>query len=94
MIAFQNRECLGKYNFENIAHFAKKRFIEGCDTIELLKQAKSESEKEEIALVCLLDVEDEQIVALELNCKHASECRITDCRDRLRKLIAAGIADD
>ncbi|MDT8386845.1 MAG: hypothetical protein RQ736_04985 [Thiogranum sp.] len=84
---------MGKYNFEDIARFAKKRFVEGYETLELLSQAKSQREREEIALVCLLDVDDAQIVALELDCRYAGKCKITDCRERLRKMIAADLAN-
>ncbi len=94
MIASRNPKCMGKYNFEDIARFAKKRFVDGYETLELLSQAKSQREKEEIALVCLLDVDDAQILSLKLDCKYAGKCKITDCRERLRKMIAADLAKD
>jgi len=79
--------CMGNYDFDKIAYFAKKRFVEGCNTIDLMGAAKSRREKEEIALVSLLDVEDEKIQDLQLCCRYASECRIMNCRSRLKKLI-------
>lgn len=85
--ACRNPSCLGNYDFEQIARFAKKRFVEGVDTVALLEQARSVREKEEIALVCLLDVEDDVIYDLRLDCRHAGTCKATDCRDRLKKLI-------
>jgi hypothetical protein len=78
---------MGNYDFNHIAYFAKKRFIEGCSTIELMKAAESEQEKEEIALVSLLDLEDDQIRDLQLCCKYAGQCKAIDCRDRLIKMI-------
>ena len=66
-----NPVCLGNYDFDRIAFFARKRFIEGCNTVTLLEQAVSEREKEEIALVCLLDVEDDKIQELYLSCRHS-----------------------
>jgi hypothetical protein len=83
----QHTRCLGKYDFDHIAQYARKRYIEGFNTITLLKQAKSEQEREEIALVCTLEVEDDQVLDIDLDCKHASECKVTNCRSRLRKLI-------
>lgn len=80
-------DCLGNYDFEHIAHYAKRRFVDGCDTVGLLAQAASEREREEIALVCLLDVQDDEIRDIELRCRHAGQCRILDCRDRLRRMI-------
>ena len=86
-MACKNPGCIGNYDFDQIAHFAKKRFIEGFNTITLLEQAKSEREKEEVALVCMLDVEDDEIRDLELSCKHSGVCKVIDCRDRLKKMI-------
>ncbi len=86
-MACYNPGCLGNYDFEQIAFFARKRFIEGYNTVTLLEQAKSEREKEEISLVCLLDVEDDQIRDLQLSCRHAVQCKVMDCRDKLKKMI-------
>lgn len=83
----QNPRCMGNYNFDHISFFAKKRFIEGCNTIELMKAAKTEKEKEEIALVSLLDIEDGQIQDLHLCCKHTGRCKAIDCRNKLIKMI-------
>ena len=87
-----NPGCLGDYDFDRISFYARRRFIEGCDTITLLNQASSEREKEEIALVCLLSVEDDVIRDLELNCVHADTCKVTNCRTLLKYLIEAELA--
>lgn len=84
-------ECMGNYDFDNIAFFAKKRFIEGCNTIELMEAAKTQREKEEIALVCLLHVANNEILDLKLSCKHADKCKVMDCRERLINMIAEEI---
>ena len=81
--------CFGNFDFDRIAHFAKKRFVDGCSTISLLQQAQSDTEREEIALVCMLDVEDEFVLDVGLDCRYANECKVTNCRDKLRKLIEA-----
>lgn len=88
-----NPRCMGNYDFEHIAHFARKRFVEGFDTVALMQQANSQREKEEIALVCLLDVEEGVIQNLQLSCRHADTCEVNDCRDRLRALIERDLAD-
>lgn len=90
--ACRNPKCMGNYDFDHIAYFAKKRFVEGCDTVALLKQAKSKREKEEIALVCLLDVEDDVINDIQLKCRYAGQCKATDCRARLKKMIERDLA--
>jgi hypothetical protein len=90
----RNPGCLGNYDFDHIAFFARKRFVDGCDTVTLLEQATSESEKEEIALVCLLDVEDDEIRDLQLCCKYAGHCEVINCRDKLRKMIGKELANE
>lgn len=87
-----NPDCRGHYDFDNIVHYAQKRFIEGCVTVALMAQAGCEREKEEIALVSLLDVEDDQIRDLELRGKYDKQCKVLDRRDRLRKLIQDKLA--
>lgn len=79
--------CLGNYDFDHIAFYARKRFIEGYDTVTLLNQATSEREKEEIALVAMLDIEDNVIQDLDLHCRYADECKVTICREKLKKMI-------
>jgi hypothetical protein len=80
-------KCLGNYDFDRIAYFAKKRFVEGFNTVALLEQAGSGREKEEIALVCLLDVENDKIQDLQLCCRHSHVCKVIGCRDKLKKII-------
>lgn len=79
--------CFGNYDFDHIANFAKKRFIDGNNTISLLERAHSETEREEIILVCMLDVADEFVLDINLDCRYADDCKVTNCRDKLRKLI-------
>lgn len=88
----RNPGCLGNYDFDQIASFARKRFVEGYDTLSLMEQAKSEREKEEIALVCMLDVEDDQIRDLQLSCKYSRQCKVTTCREKLKKMITDELA--
>ena len=87
-----NRGCLGDYDFDHIAAFARKRFIEGVDTVSLMRQAVSDIEREEIALVCLLSVEDDVVKDIQLRCRHAETCRMSNCRDKLRQLITRELA--
>lgn len=92
MMACYRRGCLGNYDFDHIAFFARRRFVEGCSTITLLEMAESDREKEEIALVSMLDVADDKIRDLQLSCTHADRCKVTDCRDRLKIMIEKDLA--
>ena len=86
--------CMGHYDFDKISDFARKRFVEGIDTVSLMNQAGSEREKEEIALVSMLDVDNNQIRDLKLSCPYDSKCNIMNCRKRLRKMIARSLASN
>lgn len=88
----RNPGCMGHYDFDRIGYYARKRFIEGFDTVTLLSQATSQREKEEIALVCLLSVEDDVIQTLELCCVHAGTCKLTNCRALIKSLVEAELA--
>jgi len=92
-------ECMGEYDFDHIAYFAKRRFIYGYDTIvllaELIAAAKTEREKEEIALVSSLKLEGDKIKELQVRCRYAGQCktdagqcRTSDCIKKLKKMIA------
>ena len=85
--------CFGNYNFDHIAKFAKKRFVDGNSTISLLEKACSETEREVIALVCMLDIEDKFVIDLTLDCRYADDCKVTNCRDKLRKLIETELTE-
>ena len=84
--------CLGNYDFDQIAYFARKRFIEGCNTITLMEQATCDREREEIVLVAMLDIEDDVIQDLDLYCRYADECKVTICRQKLKAMIEADLA--
>ena len=79
--------CFAHYDFDDIAHFARMRFVEGYSTISLIQQARSDTEREEVVLVCMLDIEDELVLDIELDCRYANDCKVTNCRDKLRSLI-------
>ncbi len=83
--------CIGNYNFTIVALFARIRFIEGCNIIDLMRNASTHREKEEIALVVMLDLNDKTVTDLKLDCKHAGTCEITICRNRLKKMIEEGL---
>jgi len=88
-----NPGCMGNYDFDRIAYFARKRFIEGVSTLLLLEQACSDRERQEIALVSLLDVEDDQIRYLRLSCIHREDCMVFNCRARLKSMLEEEMAE-
>jgi hypothetical protein len=90
--ACADAHCLGNYDFDDIARFARQRFVDGIQTMELLERASSRRELEEIALVSMLDVHDDVVRDLRLDCRHARTCKTTNCRARLKTLIEQELA--
>jgi len=84
---YYNPNCLGNYDFDNIALYAKKRFFDGYSTIELLQEAKTTREKEEIALVAMMDIDDSIVSNLQLTCAYAEKCQVTSCRKVIKQMI-------
>ncbi|HJN53151.1 MAG: hypothetical protein QGI68_00590 [Pseudomonadales bacterium] len=90
----QLHKCMGQYDFKEVAAVARKRFVEGKDTISLLMQAKSEREKEQIMLVSLLDVDVDEVTDVQLSCRYADECDIKACRKRLRTKLESDLRQE
>lgn len=82
-----NPYCLGSYNFDNIALYARKRFIEGYNTIELMQQAQSNRQRQEIALVEMMDIDDTTVKNLKLSCQYKEQCKVTTCHSVIKETI-------
>ena len=80
--------CMRQYDFDHIAYYARKRYIEGISTIVLLTNAKTECEKALIVLASLLDLDDDRIRELKPYCSGQCHRLMFDLRDRLKLMIA------
>ena len=85
-MATQKPIDIANYNFDRMVNLAKKRLVDEWNTIDLMQAANSEIEKEEIALLALLDVGDD-INDLQLLCRYSDPCQAKHFRDNLRKKI-------
>lgn len=83
----QNPDCIRQYDFDHIAFYARKRYVEGVSTIVLMCNAKTESEKTLIVLASMLDLDDENIRQLKPYCSAKCQRLMFDLRDRLRLMI-------
>ena len=79
--------CIKQYDFDHIAFYARKRYVEGISTIVLLCGAKTDSEKTLIALVSLLDLDDDKISELKPYCGRQCQRLMFDLRERLKLMI-------
>lgn len=83
----QNPGCMRKYDYDHIAFYARKRYVEGISTIVLLCNAQTDSEKTQIILASLLDLDDDKICELQPYCSGKCRRLMFDLRDRLRLMI-------
>ena len=83
----QHPGCMRNCDFEGIAHYARKRYVEGVSTIVLLCDAKTEGEKTLIVLASLLDLDDDKIRELKPYCSSQCQRLMFDLRDRLRLML-------
>lgn len=83
----QHPGCMRKYDFDHIAYYARKRYVEGISTIVLLCNAKTECEKTLIVLASLLDLDDDKIRELKPYCSETCRRKMFDLRDRLRSML-------
>ena len=83
----QHHGCMRQYDFDHIAFYARKRYVEGISTIVLLCNAKTESEKTLIVLASLLNLDDNEIRELKPYCSPRCQRLLFDLRDRLRLML-------
>lgn len=91
---YHNPYCLGNYDFNNIALYARKRFIEGYTTIELMLDAQSNRERQEIALVAMMDIDEATVENLQLSCQYKEQCKVTTCRVVIKQIIEDNLTSE
>lgn len=84
---YHNPDCVGNFNFDNIAYYAHKRFIEGYSTIELMQKTQSHRRRQEIALVAMMDIDETTVNNLHLSCQYKEQCKVTTCRKIIKEII-------
>jgi hypothetical protein len=79
--------CARKYDFDHIAYYARKRYVDGVSTIALLCNAKTDDEKVHIVLASLPDFDDEGIRELRHYCCPECQREMFRMRERLKDMI-------
>ncbi len=88
-MACQNPGCIKQIDYQRVAHYARKRYVDGIATIVLLCAARAEDEKKLIVLASLLDIDDDKFRELMPSCNHKCQRRMFGLRDRLRTMVEA-----
>jgi len=83
----QKTGCLRQCSYEQLAYYARKRYVDGIGTIELLRNARSDEDKSLIALASMLDLDDDRIRELKPYCSRECQSLMFEMRDRLRAMV-------
>ncbi len=78
--------CFCQVAMEELIEWARKRYLEGISTVQLLRLAKNRQEKEAVSIVALLDLSDEELSRV-LSPLRASDCNVLACREHVRKWL-------
>ena len=80
--------CFGKYYILEFLPIVQKKFVDGFSTVELLKEAQNDEEKDKVAIVALLDLDDGTVMHMLSDKKNGNEdFDILSCRNWLKKML-------
>jgi len=90
MINPASQFSFGKYDIRELLRIVKKKFVNGFSTIELLKEAQNDEEKNKVAIVALLDLDDETVMKMLSDNKNGDkDFEILSCRNLLKEMLRA-----
>ncbi len=83
-----SRFCFAKYDIRELLPIVRKKFVDGFSTVELLKEAQNDEEKDKVAIVALLDLNDGTVMRMLSDNKNGNEdFHILSCRNWLMKTL-------
>ena len=83
----RNPGCISQCDYQSVAYYARRRYLEGIATVVLLREARNKDEKRMIVMASLLDVDDDTMRELMKGCDRGCLCRMLDMRTRLRFML-------
>ncbi len=83
----RNPGCVRRYDYDSVAYYARKRYLEGIATIVLLREAQTDDERRMVVLASLLDVDDDTLRELMKACGRGCRCQMLEMRTRLRFML-------
>jgi len=81
-----SKKCFCDIPMSELKKWAAKRYEDNIPTVELMKQAKNDHEREVIGVISLLDVEDDMLLDILSNVEK-SDSHILACRLKTKKYL-------
>ena len=83
-----SRFCFGKYDIRELLPIVQKKFVDGFSTVELLKETQNDEEKDKVAIVALLDLDEETVMHMLSDNKNGhGDFHLLSCRNWLKKML-------
>jgi hypothetical protein len=81
------RRCFCQVAIDELAGWARKKYLDRIPTLDLLRMAQDPRQREAIGIVALLDVPDDEVIRMMTPITQAG-CNILVCRDHLKAWLA------
>jgi hypothetical protein len=84
---YEPKLCFCRYRVDELAELAKTKLIEHRSTIDMMESAKSDTERAEVAIISLFDVDDVTLRDVMEGKLEDGECNVVSCRRMLKRQI-------
>lgn len=84
---YKPKLCFCRYRVDELAAFAKTKFIEHRSTIDMMENAGSDKERAEVAIISLFDVDDATLREVMEGKLEDVDCNVVSCRRMLKRQI-------
>ena len=79
--------CFCEYDIDELIDLGYRRYVKNIPTVELMNEAISEKEKDEVCVISMLDIDDDKLEEVMGDMTADKKCNIISCRRLLRKQI-------
>lgn len=80
-------KCFCKYDADELRDIGYKKFVQKIPTVELLKKAGTDRERELVSVVAMLDLGGEVAEIMIREKRSAVSCDVPNCRDTLKRKL-------
>lgn len=87
MDIYRPTHCFCRYDVRDLMDLACQKFVHGKRTVDLMHEAHTEEERSRVAILSLLDLNDQQVLAILGDKTEGPNCHILSCRDMLRNQL-------
>jgi hypothetical protein len=87
MDIYRPSHCFCRYDVRDLVDLAREKLVRHVKTVDLMREAHTDAQRSRVAIVSLLDLDDQQVLASLNDKTEGPNCHILSCRDMLRKQL-------